>query len=374
MNKQLKKIVKTYDKTCIHEFNNICKQSICIDYPLSNYIHNNVIIYDALKLQDVEEMKLKSEFNYALDKGPGVIAIKNMFSTNTIDRMTTIFNNIIKNESFVSNESDHFNVGKKNVRVWNALEKTALMSPDTFIDYYSNNMLRIVSESWCGEGYEMTSQVNIVKSTGYGQKVHSDYHLGFQPLENILKFPQNVHLMSKYLTLQGAIAHTNMTHKSGSTMLLPFSHQYELSYIASKQKEFQDYFEENYIQIPLDKGDGLFFNPGLFHAAGKNHTLDINRCANLLQISSPFGKTMESVDHIRIMKKIYRKLLDKKIPMNEKYNVCKSITDGYPFPTNLDTSVTVNGLLPLSQLDIIINSLDQNLSFEDFNTSLMTIL
>ena len=40
----------------------------------------------------------------------------------------------------------------------------------------------------------------------------------------------------------------------------------------------------------------MFFNPALFHAAGANRTADVNRMANLLQVSSAFGRAMEAVD------------------------------------------------------------------------------
>ena len=44
----------------------------------------------------------------------------------------------------------------------------------------------------------------------------------------------------------------------------------------------------------------MFFNPALFHAAGANHTTDVNRMANLLQVSSAFGRAMEAVDRGRM--------------------------------------------------------------------------
>jgi hypothetical protein len=40
-------------------------------------------------------------------------------------------------------------------------------------------------------------------------------------------------------------------------------------YLAYELPEFADYYQENYVQLPLQKGDCAFFNPALFHAAGK---------------------------------------------------------------------------------------------------------
>ena len=43
-------------------------------------------------------------------------------------------------------------------------------------------------------------------------------------------------------------------------------------------------------------GDLLFFSPAVMHAAGTNKSSDIYRLANLLQISSAFGRAMETID------------------------------------------------------------------------------
>jgi len=48
----------------------------------------------------------------------------------------------------------------------------------------------------------------------------------------------------------------------------------------------------------LSKGDGIFFNPALLHAAGHNRSADIRRMANLLQVSSAIGRCMETVDRV----------------------------------------------------------------------------
>ena len=40
------------------------------------------------------------------------------------------------------------------------------------------------------------------------------------------------------------------------------------------------------MQLPLAKGDAVFFNPALFHDAGTNRTADVRRTAHLLHVSS----------------------------------------------------------------------------------------
>ena len=119
------------------------------------------------------------------------------------------------------------------------------------------------------------------------------------------RFPTHVHRLSPALTLQGAVAHSDMPVESGPTMYLPYSHHYLPGYLAWRLPEFRDYFVAHHVQLPLAKGDAAFFNPALFHGAGSNVSADIQRMANLLQISSAFGRAMEQIDRTKTAKAIY---------------------------------------------------------------------
>ena len=70
--------------------------------------------------------------------------------------------------------------------------------------------------------------------------------------------------------------------------------------LAVHQPECLAVFEKHYVQLPLLKGDAVFFNPALIHAAGNNRTANIRRTANLLQVSSAFGRAMETVNRERM--------------------------------------------------------------------------
>ena len=107
------------------------------------------------------------------------------------------------------------------------------------------------------------------------------------------------------LTLQGAIAHCDMPIETGPTLYLPFSQSYLPGYMATARPEFRDYFDKHHVQLPLAKGDAVFFNPALFHAAGTNRSKDVRRIANLLQVSSAFGRAMESVDRLKMSLRLY---------------------------------------------------------------------
>ena len=162
-----------------------------------------------------------------------------------------------------------------------------------------------MSEAWLGPSYQITSQLNVVNPGGAAQVAHRDYHLGFQTAETIERFPVHVHRLSPVLTLQGAVAHCDMPLETGPTLYLPFSQSYLPGYLATGRAEFRDYFDAHHVQLPLAKGDAVFFNPALFHAAGTNRSKDVRRIANLLQVSSAFGRAMESVDRLKMSLTLY---------------------------------------------------------------------
>ncbi len=169
-----------------------------------------------------------------------------------------------------------------------------------------------------------------------------------------------MHVLSPVLTLQGAVAHTDMPVESGPTMYLPYSHQYVPGYLAWRQPEFRDHFTQNYVQLPLAKGDAVFFNPALVHGAGTNVSADIQRVANLLQVSSAFGRAMESVDRDRVTRAVYPVLLDRSragAPDSALHDALAATAEGYPFPTNLDLDQPVGGLTPRSQAEIVEDAL-----------------
>ena len=357
----------------------ICSQTtLQEDYTFADSVSNNVVIYDANYLEtfigDSEnELRLKTELHQVLEGGPGVFVIRNLYRHDAIDQSNNIFEKIVESEGNTSN--DHFASGT-NTRIWNAFQKVALEDPNAFISYYSNNLLKLVAESWCGPNSQMTAQVNIVRPGGEMQKPHRDYHLGFQENQVVELFPISAHRLSNYLTLQGGVAHTDMPLASGPTMVLPYSQQYELGYLAWRDNACTDFFNDNAVQNQMNKGDGIFFNPALLHGAGSNTTKDFHRIGNLLQISSPFGKTMERIDYLKIINRIYPLLLEHSInkTLSEKLieNVLVCATDGYAFPTNLDNDKNSNSKLQgMTMFELTKQSLLDLVNLENFSLKLL---
>lgn len=332
------------------------------DHPYASSVERNVLIYDSDRLRKAEDSRaVRAELVRALTDGPGIVVFKGAFpDSEIVDRLSAVFDALIAEQrASGASAGDHFAKPGANDRVWNALEKAALHDPEAFADYYANDILALVSRAWLGPGYQVTSQVNVVNPGGAAQTVHRDYHLGFLSNEVAAAFPAHVHVLSPVLTLQGAVAHCDMPVQSGPTMYLPYSQRYEPGYLAWRLPEFQEYFEAHHVQ-PLAKGDAAFFNPALFHAAGTNRSADIRRMANLLQVSSAFGRAMETVDREAVANAVYPVLLAR-TGVDEAWtaNVIAASAEGYPFPTNLDSDPPVDGLAPPSQADVVRRALHE---------------
>ncbi|MFJ5226381.1 phytanoyl-CoA dioxygenase family protein [Streptomyces sp. NPDC088400] len=333
------------------------------DHPSAERVEQNVPLYDSERLRSLAatpegRRSVQDELVRALLDGPGIVVLKRAFTdAAVVDKASEAFRALIEEERATGTaRGDHFAKPGANDRVWNALDKVAVRAPEVFADYYANDILELVAEAWLGPAYQVTSQVNVVNPGGAAQNVHRDYHLGFLSQERAAAYPAHVHRLSPVLTLQGAVAHCDMPVESGPTLYLPHSQKYEPGYLAWRLPQFVEYFDTHHVQLPLEKGDAVFFNPALFHAAGHNRSAGIRRMANLLQISSAFGRAMETVDREAMANALFPVLLRRKAEgASESWlrRVIASGAEGYPFPTNLDLDPPVEGLAPRSQADTV---------------------
>lgn len=333
------------------------------DHPSAERVEQNVPLYDSDRLRSLStspegRRSVQDELVRALSDGPGIVALKGAFlDAAVVDRASDAFRAMIEEERAGGvARGDHFAKPGANDRVWNALDKVAVQAPEVFADYYANDIIELISEAWLGPAYQVTSQVNVVNPGGAAQNAHRDYHLGFLSQERAATYPAHVHRLSPVLTLQGAVAHCDMPVESGPTLYLPHSQKFEPGYLAWRLPRFVEYFDAHHVQLPLEKGDAVFFNPALFHAAGHNRSAGIRRMANLLQISSAFGRAMETVDREAMANALFPVLLRRKAEgVSEDWlrRVIAATAEGYPFPTNLDLDPPVDGLAPPSQADTV---------------------
>ena len=324
-------------------------------YPLARTVIEGVVIYGRDAVAD--RCALRAEVTRALVDGPGIVVLEGAVGVDAVDQVSAAFWRMIEDQHARGELiGDHYAKPGANDRVWNTIEKLAVDAPEAFASYYASDAIALAAEAWLGPAYQVSSQVNVVNPGGEAQQPHRDYHLGFMTDAVASRYPRHAHLLSPALTLQGAVAHCDMPVESGPTTFLPHSHKYDRGYLAWRRPEFIDYFETNHVQLPLAKGDAVFFSPALFHAAGHNRSADIKRMANLLQISSPFGRAMETIDRTRMVKALYPALLDMKARGADERalsNAVAAAAEGYAFPTNLDHDQPVDGLAPPSQADLV---------------------
>jgi ectoine hydroxylase-related dioxygenase (phytanoyl-CoA dioxygenase family) len=349
------------------------------DYPHADEVRENVLVYGARLRNHVQTPKgrreVQAELARALADGPGIVVFAGAFpDTGVVDRATAAFEAMIAEQKAAGVVGgDHFAKPGANDRVWGALDKFAVRDPEAFADYYGNDLIALISEAWLGRGYQVTSQVNVVNPGGQAQVAHRDYHLGFMSEEQSRAYPAHVHRLSPVMTLQGAVAHCDMPVVTGPTMYLPHSQKYAPGYVAFHQPEFTAYFDAHFVQLPLAKGDAAFFNPALFHGAGTNRSADVRRMANLLQVSSAFGRAMETVDRTAMCRALYPVLQAQKAAATAEHtlrNVIAAAAEGYAFPTNLDRDQPIGGLAPETQAELVWRALQEDWTPEALDAEL----
>ena len=364
------------------DFQKIIDQKLAIDsVPHAKEIKKNIPIYDIEELQNIfqnDALKndLMGEWAWVLRESSGAIVLRNAYrDTSAIDEATQLYEGIIADEKLKSGGgADHFAAAGANDRIWNSLQKLCESSPDVFLRYFANESIQAACEAWLGPNYQMTAQVNLVHPGGDAQQAHRDYHLGFQTAEVSGLYPSHVHELSPALTLQGAIAHCDMPVESGPTKLLPFSQAYLPGYAAWRREDFRQVFEARYVQLPLTKGDALFFSPALFHGAGANVSSNIHRMANLLQVSSAFGRAMETIDRAKMCVLTYpiagKYFEDQTLSISEIKAAIAATAEGYSFPTNLDNDPPVGELAPETQQALFLRALESKMTKAEFENQL----
>lgn len=350
-------------------------------YPYADRAVRGVLFYGAAATEaagdPVAREDLSDELARALSTGPGIVVFDGAFGErHGLRASTELFTAMIAEQRATgSGGGDHFAAPGANDRIWNALQKHALRDPASFARYYANDVLALVATAWLGPMYQVTSAINVVNPGGTAQSPHRDYHLGFMEPETAQRFPRHTHLLSPALTLQGAVAQVDMPVSSGPTLYLPYSQRYEPGYVAFTLPEFRDYFEANHVQLPLRAGDAVFFNPALFHAAGSNRSAGIRRMANLLQISSAFGRAMDAVDRSAILRSVYPELraLAGAGETRAVANLVAASAEGYAFPSNLDRDQPLDGMHGETQAELTRRALASGLAPEAYATELAAL-
>ena len=104
---------------------------------------------------------------------------------------------------------------------------------------------------------------------------------------------------------------------------------------------------------------------------------NIHRMANLLQVSSAFGRAMETIDRAKMSALLYpvaqKYFNEKTFSISEIRAAIAATAEGYSFPTNLDNDPPKGGLAPETQQAFFLRALETKLSVNDFENELKII-
>jgi hypothetical protein len=95
--------------------------------------------------------------------------------------------------------------------------------------------------------------------------------------------------------------------------------------------------------------------------------------ANLLQVSSAFGRAMEAVDRTAMCRALYPVLLQRRadgVAERTLRNVVAAAAEGYAFPTNLDRDQPIGGLAPETQAELLLRAVRERWSPDVVATAL----
>ena len=119
------------------------------DYPLSETIAKNAVVYDGDKIRSIlrgstEDVDaIMGEMHHCLLHGPGVYVVRKCYwDRKVIDTASAVFETIIEREKrSTGGKGDHFAPAGNNDRIWNSFQKHAEVDPVSFVEYYSNEIL-----------------------------------------------------------------------------------------------------------------------------------------------------------------------------------------------------------------------------------------
>ena len=335
-------------------------------YPHAAAVEQEVLIYDrdGLLAAPAEELV------HALSAGPGIVVIRGAYPDVTVvDATTAVFEELMARAARRGRRARASTSPRSalNERVWNALEKLAVTR--------ARGVRRLLRQrrhrrDRATRGWGRTTRSPRRSTSSYPAArrraaTATTTWASCTPRRSRAS-PSTCSGSPPCSRCRARWRTRDMPVESGPTMYLPHSQKYVPGYLAMNRPEFQAYFEEHHIQLPLRRGDAAFFNPAVFHGAGTNRSADVRRIANLLQISSAFGRAMESVDRARICAAIYPAL---RAHPNPDAAIAAS-AEGYAFPTNLDRDAAVDGLTPPSQADLVRQALAEGWDEPRFRAAL----
>ena len=157
-------------------------------------------------------------------------------------------------------------------------------------------------------------------------------------------------------------------------MYLPHSQKYEPGYLAWPPPEFTALLRRAPRPAAARQGRRGVLQPGAVPRRRHNRSADVRRMANLLQVSSAFGRAMESVDRAAMCDARSTRCWPgarPPAPVRGSWTTSsRPSAEGYAFPTNLDRDPPVDGLAPPTQADLVRRALAEGWDAATFTARL----
>ena len=188
-----------------------------------------------------------------------------------IDAATTLYDRIIADEKAATGgKADHFAKAGANDRIWNSLQKLCEADPKVFALYFGNAAIAAVCEAWLGPAYQMTAQVNLVRPGGGGTDGASRLPPGLPDGRGRRALPGPCPRSVGRDDASGgrrALRHACGKRADEAAAVQPAlpGRLHGLSPRPTSRRSSR----QHCVQLPLAKGDAVFFNPALFHAGGR---------------------------------------------------------------------------------------------------------
>lgn len=340
------------------------------DYPHAASVEANILVYDcdavrALAASAASLRALQAEWGKALMDGPGVIVLQRAVDdTATLEQVSGVFRALIA-EQHASGQAggDHFAKPGANDRIWNAQQKLCLRAPEAFARYYANPVFAWIAEAWLGPAYQMTAQVNVVNPGGAAQAPHRDYHLGFRagptapPIRARAPDVGPLDLAGRRRPLRHA-ARIGAHPIPALFAALPG----RLSCLAAAA--FPRLLRTALRAAAAVPRRRRLLQPRPVPCGRPQPLVNIRRMANLLQVSSPFGRAMEALDRRAMSAALYPALqaLCVQGDLDERgaSHAIAACAEGYAFPSNLDRDQPIGGMAPPTQQQLMHEALAQH--------------
>ncbi len=247
-------------------------------------------------------------------EGPGVVMVEHAFRAFGRGPATRVFRTLLDEERATGKDrGDYFAKPGTNERLWDSLGKLAFRDPEVFVDYFANDMVALVSVatrlgSATRSPRRSTWSTRVARPRRCTETIIWVLHPTSAPSLSLRTSTNSL----RYSHLPGRRSALRHARREWAYPVRPLLPEVPARLPGVAFATVLRSWKRTYVQPPLAKGDAMvFFNPALFHGAGQTGRLP-TWMYNLLQISSTFGRAMESVDRDGITNAVFPALLQRK--------------------------------------------------------------